>query len=374
LHPFTVTVRGDRPSPTLAMPVLPPFQCPCSPDCARLDTMSVQLVLCVGLLCALACVLTLTSVHLDANRRLSVITELQQHGQERDAPIQNLKVSQSAPIRNLKVSQSATRALLNTSYVAPHDSAKQGAVQGAGVTSMCYCNNVPANPRNPVVGSNPITITISQNGWTQFGDAVGYQQCYCFTNSVFNQGQQGQRIFCRFSVAGGRASVCAGSMYFVYDRYSSYVGLYEYLYPNERSPVSFQYSGPAVFRGFNQHPIPAIFTVVICNTQNDVPVNLQVNPLSLAWTANGQAWVSRSHSCTALDENILSARDGESLTCSYTVNGNSYTCGSADNLLLPWRYSPTSLVAAYIVCTGTTTPDCRLTSMSEWIRWPTRSS
>jgi len=115
--------------------------------------MSVQLALCVGTLCALACVLTLTTVHLGTNRRLSVITELQPRGQERDATHQNLTVFQSA-----------RRALLNTSYVTPRNSAKQGAVQGAGVPNMCFCNDVPATPLSPVVGSNPITMTI-QHKW-----------------------------------------------------------------------------------------------------------------------------------------------------------------------------------------------------------------
>jgi len=129
--------------------------------------------------------------------------------------------------------------------------------------------------------------------------------------------------------------VCAGSSYFVYDRYSSFVGLYEYRSPNEISPVSFQYAGPALFRDFNQRPVLAIFTVVICNQANDVPVNLHVRPSSLAWAANGQALVSRSHDCTSLDEHILSARDGDVLTCSYTANGISYTCGSVKNLVPP---------------------------------------
>lgn len=321
-------------------------------------------MLCVGTLCALACVLTLTTVHLGANRRLSVITELQPRGQERDAPNQNSTVSQSA-----------TRALMNTSYVTPHYSAKQGAVQGGGVPNICFCNDVPANPLSPVVGSNPITVTVRQDRWqSQPSSSVGYQQCYCFPNGVFNLGQQGQRIFCTWSVAGGRATACAGASYFVYDRYSSFVGLYEYRSPNQRSPVSFQYAGPAIFRDFNQRPALAIFSVVICNQANDVPVNLHVRPPSLAWASNGQALVSRSHDCTALDDNIRSARDGDVLTCSYTANGISYTCGSVNNLVPPLRYSSTSLVAAYIYCTGTTTPDCRLTSMSEWIRWPTRTS
>jgi len=257
-------------------------------------------------------------------------------------------------------------ALLNISHLTRSNFGKRQQRRGASVPTICFCNHV----------QTVIIVTVGQGRWRQpaRSSPVGNGQCFCFAESAFHRNAwHGERILCSYQIANEHPFPCAGARYFVWNRYTSLVGHYEYRATHAGAPSEFKYAGPARFVGNNMEPILAIFSVVICNQFSDTPVDLIVAPrlYNPPWSAHGQASVSKRHSCTALHHYQIAgnAIHGQQLYCLYVANGASYTCGGP-NSLLPWRYSALSEVAAYVVCeSGSPVPVCTVASMKKWMRW-----
>jgi len=245
----------------------------------------------------------------------------------------------------------------------------------AFVNDVCTCNHEAVN----------LHVTYSQRGVSRIVP-VRAGVCSCQHDFFQSNGQNGEPILCQYRVQNalipgsnrptfGAIRDCLGRQ-FLYLRYATTVGLYEYRAVQARAPVTFQYAGPARHVLGRNEPIVSIFTIVICNEFSLTPVNLVVTPLFPnpvhSWTVLGQKPVYREGGvCTSVDHRRLAqlARRGQNLYCNYVVNGVSASCGTPDSRLQPWTYDTTSNVAAFVTCSGAEVPVCSIARMYDWLRW-----